>query len=178
MTKGICRDCGIHLPPHNIGTRCPRCQEKGLAKTSGTSPLHYNTKDIMEMLGLTSQEQVRRHSRDRKIPGRVPLVQEHLCYQETVDEWIRQHQIIPKQYPTILKQRQAVSVSYYDQRNYTDSYPQISTVAGWYVRPLHYGALLRKSSTAVPRQIQRQPTLYQCLIYSYPSVKLTVEYLL
>jgi hypothetical protein len=95
------------LPPHHIGKLCPVCQEKALEKTTGTSPLHYNIKDLTAILGLTNEEQTRRLARKKdKIPGRVPLVREHLFYKETIDKWIQQRQIIPKE-PTSPLQEEA-----------------------------------------------------------------------
>ena len=62
----------------------------------------------MEILGLTSEEHARRLSRQGKIPGRVPLVKEHLFFRETVDEWISEGQFNPKQ-PTNPLQEEAKS---------------------------------------------------------------------
>ncbi len=96
MAKQQCSSCHRILPPHHIGRLCPVCQEKTCAKTTGTSPLHYNIRDLTAILGLTNEEQTRRLARADMIPGRVPLVKQHLFFKEAIDKWISQNQTIPK----------------------------------------------------------------------------------
>ena len=91
-----CAGCARLLPPHCIGRLCPLCQEKASKTSSGTSHRYYNIRDLTEILGLTNEEQTRRLSRAGKIPGRVPVVKEHLFFKETIDDWIRRSQVIPK----------------------------------------------------------------------------------
>ena len=55
----------------------------------GTASLHYNIADLTALLGLTNEEQTRRLSRQGKIPGRVPLVREHLFFKQVIDNWIQ-----------------------------------------------------------------------------------------
>jgi hypothetical protein len=96
MKNRNCTHCDRPLPHQHIGGLCPLCQEEALEKTAGSSPLHYNIEDITGILGFTNEEQARRLSRAGKIPGRVPLVREHLFFKETVDRWIANSQVLPR----------------------------------------------------------------------------------
>jgi len=68
----------------------------------------YNVRDMADILDLTSEEQVRRLSRDGKIPGRVPGIKQHLFVQSIVNLWLKQNQIFPK-IPTNPLQKEAKS---------------------------------------------------------------------
>jgi len=50
---------------------------------------HYDVHDLMSLLGLDSEEQVRRLGRAGKIPGRVPGIKRQLYSKEAVDRWIQ-----------------------------------------------------------------------------------------
>jgi len=96
MTTKYCTNCGNKLPPHNVGQRCPTCQEKAKEKHVSALQDYYTTRDMMEILDLTSEEQVRRLSREGKIPGRVPGIKQHLFVKKIVDKWIEEGQPIPR----------------------------------------------------------------------------------
>jgi len=51
---------------------------------------------MADLLGLTSEEQVRRLSRNGKIPGRVPGIKQHLFARPIVNPWLKQNQTLPK----------------------------------------------------------------------------------
>ena len=95
MTKRQCIECDNPIPLRYIGRRCPKCLVAALESTTSTYADHYTVRDMADLLGLTSEEQVRRLSRDRKIPGRVPGWQ-HLFVQSIVNAWIKQNQTLPK----------------------------------------------------------------------------------
>jgi len=95
MVNRQCINCKKELLPQHVGRLCYDCQIKVIDTIGGTSLLHYNIRDLMEIFSITSEEYMRRLSRTGKIPGRVPLVREHLYFRETVNGWIKQHQIIP-----------------------------------------------------------------------------------
>ncbi|MFC1866333.1 hypothetical protein ACFLYB_06445, partial [Chloroflexota bacterium] len=56
----------------------------------------YTFKDMMKLLDLHSEEQVRRHSRQGKIPGRIPIIKQHLFVRTVVDKWIEHGQPTPR----------------------------------------------------------------------------------
>ncbi len=89
-------DCGNPIPPQYMGRRCPKCLTAALESKTSTSADHYNSRDIADLMGLTSEEQVRRLSRAGKIPGRVPGIKQHLFVQPVINQWIKQNQILPK----------------------------------------------------------------------------------
>ena len=60
----------------------------------------------MEICAIDNEESMRRLSRNGKIPGRVPVGREVKHFRETVDKWIRENQVIPRQ-PTNPLQEEA-----------------------------------------------------------------------
>jgi len=61
---------------------------------------------MMVLLGIDSEEQVRRLSKKGKIPCRVPGVTRHRFFRACIDEWLRQYQVAPKT-PTSPLQKEA-----------------------------------------------------------------------
>ncbi len=95
--KDKCPKCGGVLNQYNPGPLCAPCQGK-LAdeRTTITEGLHYDVEDMRLILGLDSQEHVRRLARNGKLPRRIPGVRRWLWFKEVVDSWIRSdHQISP-----------------------------------------------------------------------------------
>lgn len=97
MSKRTCVNCGASLRSNNPGTLCSPCQEKQAEKRKADiESLHYDVEDMRVLLGLYSQEQVRRRAREKKLPPAVPGNRRWLWFREVVDPWIRSdHQISP-----------------------------------------------------------------------------------
>ncbi|GAG18682.1 unnamed protein product [marine sediment metagenome] len=96
MLKRQCIECDNPIPLHYIGRRCSECLIAALESTTYTSPDPYNVRDMADILNLTSEEQVRRLSREGKIPGRIPGIKQHLFIQPIVNKWLKQNQTLPK----------------------------------------------------------------------------------
>jgi hypothetical protein len=93
---GTCSKCGKSLASLNHGPLCFACVEKRLEdEVSGGKP-YYDVRDMMNILGIEGEEQVRRKGRGGFIPGRIPGIKRHLYLKETIDEWIRSAGDIPK----------------------------------------------------------------------------------
>jgi hypothetical protein len=84
-----CSQCGAQLTRYNPGKLCFPCQEKRKEKMSTDTGPNYNVPQMMVLMGLKSEEQVKRLGREGLIPGRVPLVKEHLYNKEVINEWIK-----------------------------------------------------------------------------------------
>jgi hypothetical protein len=50
---------------------------------------HLDVEDMRVLLGLESQEQVKRLARDGKLPPRIPAIKRWLWEEEVVRDWIR-----------------------------------------------------------------------------------------
>jgi len=84
-----CKICGAALNAYNTTSLCGACQKKTVEAVSSEENLYYTTKDMMRLLGLVSEEQVRPMSRDVKIPGRIPSIRRHLFLKDEVNKWLR-----------------------------------------------------------------------------------------
>jgi len=94
-----CSDCGNRLPPNHGGQCCPLCQEKVNEKHEGLSQNFYGAQDMMAIFDFMSEEQVRRLSRQGKIPGRVSGIRKHRFVRKIVDKWIEGSQPMPEPGP-------------------------------------------------------------------------------
>ena len=84
-----CEKCGNPLNMYSRGRLCRACQLKKIeAMADGTKP-YYDVPDLMEIMGLESEEQVKRLGRKRIIPGRIPGIKAHRYVKDEVDQWIR-----------------------------------------------------------------------------------------
>ena len=92
---GSCARCGNSLSTYNQGMYCHACQEKKREAIANSSKRYYDILDMMDILGLESEEQVRRKARAGYIPGKIPGVRKHLFDRQTIDEWIRNKGRIP-----------------------------------------------------------------------------------
>ena len=81
-----CKSCGRELATSNPGSLCVICQDKIIGKFDD-SPF-YDVADLKHILGLESEEHVRRIGRAGKIPGRLPGKKHHYSKSE-VDHWIK-----------------------------------------------------------------------------------------
>lgn len=97
MSKRTCVNCGASLSSYNPGTLCRPCQEnQAKEKKADIESLHYDVEDMRVLLGLNSQEQVRRRARRNRLPPAIPGNRRWLWFKEVVDSWIRSdHQISP-----------------------------------------------------------------------------------
>jgi len=68
---------------------CSPCQAKKLAHISASDDPYYTVEELTHILGLESDESVKRIGRKGKIPGRVPGVRKHLYSKEAVDAWVK-----------------------------------------------------------------------------------------
>lgn len=95
--KDKCPKCGGVLNQYNPGPLCTPCQEKlAEERKTITEGLHYDVEDMRLILGLDSQEHVRRLARDEKLPRRIPVIRKWLWLREVVDSWIKSdHQLLP-----------------------------------------------------------------------------------
>jgi hypothetical protein len=86
-----CKLCKRHLKQQNPGALCIICQNK-ITKSFDDKP-YYDIEDIKRVLGLESNEQVRRLGRAGKIPGRIPGVKGHRYLKTVVDNWVESDHI-------------------------------------------------------------------------------------
>ena len=102
MTGKLCSKCHIGEVPDNIpGSVCEYCSAE-------VSP-HYDVQNMRDILGLSSDEQVRRKARKGEIPGRVPGIRRCLWRREDIDAWLKQSQPIPR-IPTSPLQEEALAL--------------------------------------------------------------------
>ena len=90
MSTRKCVNCGAVLSHYNPGITCQPCQEK-LAdqRVSATEGPNLDVEDMRVILGLESQEQVRRLARKDKLPPRIPAIKKWLWEAEVVRDWMR-----------------------------------------------------------------------------------------
>ena len=97
MAERKCTQCGAVLNQSNPGKLCFPCQEKmgrELRDKNFDNP-NYDVEDMCSILSL-SPEQVRRLGRKNVIPGRIPMIKQHLYQKEVVDQWITSGGELPK----------------------------------------------------------------------------------
>lgn len=105
----ICNRCGSVLNRYNPGTLCFPCQEKKMEAIANEEKRYYDASDMMDILGLKSEEHVRRKARDGLIPGRIPGIRRHLFLKEVIDDWIRSGGIVQRK-PTSPLQEEAYAL--------------------------------------------------------------------
>jgi len=89
MTNRKCGRCGATLSSDNPGVFCSPCQKKRFEEKYGTTDnIHYTADDLAGILGLQSEEQVRRLARQGKLPPRIPGIRRYLWLKGTIDIWI------------------------------------------------------------------------------------------
>jgi len=91
-----CSMCGTKLSLANPGTLCHDCQVKKLAQLADSGPSYYTVADLTYILGLDSEESVKRLGRRGIIPGRLPGIKKHLYSKEAVDAWIKAGYVVKK----------------------------------------------------------------------------------
>ena len=85
-----CTRCGCWLAEDNRTDLCSPCHKNGEEHTAfARENRHYDLRQIQDLLGLVSYEQVRRKAKAGQIPGKVPGIKRHLFDREKVDEWLR-----------------------------------------------------------------------------------------
>ena len=90
MAARRCANCGAVLSRYNPGLICQPCQEKLVDRRASATESHYlDVEGMRVILGLESQEQVRRLARKGRLPPRVPVVRRWLWEEEVVRDWIR-----------------------------------------------------------------------------------------
>lgn len=90
MTARRCANCRAVLSMRNPGLICLPCQEKLVdQRGSATESPNLDVEDVRVILGLESQEQVKRLARKGKLPPRVPAIRKWLWEEELVRDWIR-----------------------------------------------------------------------------------------
>lgn len=84
-----CSQCGTPLSQYNPGTLCFSCQKKrSEERLSQHEASHYTAEDMATILGLQSQESVKRLGRKGKLPARIPGVKKWLWHKQDIDRWI------------------------------------------------------------------------------------------
>ena len=89
-----CSICGATLSQGNPGTLCSPCQAKKLAHLDASDDPYYTVGELAHILGLESDESIKRLSRKGKIPGRLPGIKKHLYSKEIVDAWIKSNNTV------------------------------------------------------------------------------------
>jgi len=97
MISRLCIDCGKQIEAQLIGRRCRKCLNTVLESTDYTSIDPYTIKDVADIMNLTSDEYVRKLSREKKIPGRLAIGgNRHLFSPAIINQWHKQNHILPK----------------------------------------------------------------------------------
>lgn len=90
MAARRCTSCRTVLSMSNPGLLCLPCQETLVDKWASVAiSRHLDVEDMRVLLGLESQEQVKRIARDGKLPPRIPAIKRWLWEEEVVRDWIR-----------------------------------------------------------------------------------------
>ena len=90
METRECAMCHKELSPENPGLLCVICQEKVVYDRVPLKNIRkLNIKDMRHILGLDSEEQVKRLGRKGKLPPRVPAIKQWLWEDVVVRDWIR-----------------------------------------------------------------------------------------
>ena len=85
----MCCECGVLLTRDNPGVLCFDCQEDRRGNLAPDNRPYYDAKDMARILGLESDEEVKRLARQKKLPPRIPAVRKCLWHKEVVERWIR-----------------------------------------------------------------------------------------
>jgi hypothetical protein len=97
MNSRQCIDCGKPIEVQLIGRRCRKCLNTALESTDYASIDPYTIKDVADIMNLTSDEYVRKLSREKKIPGRIACSgKQHRFFPAIINQWHKQNHILPK----------------------------------------------------------------------------------
>ena len=90
MNDKKCARCKAGLSVSNPGFICLPCQRKLIDDWARASEVRYlDVEDMRVLLGLDSEEQVRRLARQGKLPPRIPAIKKWLWEEEVVRDWMR-----------------------------------------------------------------------------------------
>ena len=96
MDKRICAKCRAVLSASNPGTLCRPCQEKRAeAQRLSEDDLYYDVEDLRIILGLESEEQVRRLNRAGRLPTPIPARRKLLWPKKSIEDWIKSAHRVP-----------------------------------------------------------------------------------
>jgi len=85
-----CKLCGKVLNRYNPGYFCYSCQEKRIeARDYMSHNANYDVYDMVYILGLQSDESVRRLARQGKLPPSIPGIKKYQWPRDVIDAWIR-----------------------------------------------------------------------------------------
>ena len=147
---------------HNPGLICLPCQEKLIDDWARASKVHFlDVEDMRVLLGLDSQEQVRRLARQGQLPPRVPAIKRWLWEEELVRDWMRSgYQVIETMKDQLAAMGEALGGAHIDEDtgeikygDKTDIQVQVYSNIGTRKDPkvLHES---KKQSFVTPRQPQ------------------------
>lgn len=90
MSTRKCARCGAVLSTRNPGFICQPCQKKLVDNWKlAAESRNLDVEDMRVILGLESQEQVKRLARKDKLPPRIPAIKRWLWDEDVVRDWIR-----------------------------------------------------------------------------------------
>lgn len=105
----VCLNCGKELTQKNPAKLCFACQEKQRERDTTSNEELIDAKDFAFILGLTSDESVKRLAIKGKLPPRIPGVRKCLWSKDVVDLWIRSGGKITK--PELLEHYSELTIS-------------------------------------------------------------------
>ena len=95
--KRVCYECDAVLSQYNPGKLCFPCQEKRLAWSAIRDAEFIDPRGYADILGLESEESVKRLARDDKLAPRVPAIKKWLWRKDVVIDWMkREGQVLNK----------------------------------------------------------------------------------
>ena len=84
--------CGKGLSRYNMGNLCYACQEKRLEGMKADDEDLVDAKGYADMLGLDSEEQLKRLARDNLLAPRIPVIRQWRWRRKDIDVWFKQKQ--------------------------------------------------------------------------------------
>ncbi len=88
----VCRQCGEELSRHHTGYLCVACQQKWIDKHLTDDKDIIDARGYADMLGLESEEQLKRLARDGKLAPRIPAIKQWLWRRKDIEVWFKQKQ--------------------------------------------------------------------------------------
>jgi len=88
----VCWQCGKELSRYHTGYLCRTCQEKRLEKVITDEKDLVDARGYADMLGLDSEEQLKRLAREGVLAPRIPGVKKWVWRKDDIDAWFKREQ--------------------------------------------------------------------------------------
>ena len=90
--KRVCSECGEPLNSYHLGNLCYVCEGKQLEKVITDHEDLVDVGGYADILGLHSEEQLKRLARKGVLAPRIPAIKRWLWRRKDIEDWFKQKQ--------------------------------------------------------------------------------------